>query len=92
MHSRDPGSIGGDKSNSGPAQSLGDIGEVVEELGLDDEPEVLLLVALAIVAEALEEKLLEVLLLVQHEFRIRNHEVVLVILRFGLLRVQSKRR
>lgn len=91
MHSRDPGSVGGDKRDSGPAQSLGDIGEAVEELGLDDKPEVLLLVALAIVAEALEEKLLEVLLLVQHEFRIRNHEVVLGALRVGPLLVQSKR-
>lgn len=75
-HSRDPVAVGGDKRDGGALEALGDVGEPVEELGLHDEPEVLLLVALAVVAQLLGELLLEVLLLVQHELGVRHQEVV----------------
>jgi len=80
-HSRDPVAVGGDKRDGGALEALGDVGEPVEELGLHDEPEVLLLVALAVVAQLLGKLLLEVLLLVQHELGVRHQEVV----RLGLL-------
>jgi len=75
-HSRDPVAVGGDKRDGGALEALGDVGEPVEELGLHDEPEVLLLVPLAVVAQLLGELLLEVLLLVQHELGVRHQEVV----------------
>lgn len=80
-HSRDPVGVGGDKRDGGALEALGDVGEPVQELGLDDEPEVALLVALGVVAQLLGELLLEVLLLIQHELGVRHEEVI----RLGLL-------
>jgi hypothetical protein len=75
-YSRDPVAVGGDKRDGGALEALGDVGEPFQELGLDDEPEVALLIALGVVAQLLGELLLEVLLLVQHELGVRHQEVV----------------
>lgn len=80
-HSRDPVAIVGDKRDGRTLEALSNVGEPVQELGLDDEPEVLLHIALGVVAQLLGELLLEVLLLVQHELGVRHKEVV----RLGLL-------
>lgn len=73
---RDPSGVGGHESHGGPLQPPRDVGEPVEELGLDHQPEVLLAIFLPEVAEPLRQLLLEVLLLVQHKLGVRHHEVV----------------
>lgn len=74
---RDPKAIGGNESNGGSFKTFGDVWELVQELGLNHQPEILLFVPLSVQTKPLEQKLLEMLLLVQHELGIRHHEIVL---------------
>lgn len=74
---RDPGAIGGNKSDGRTTESLSEFGELVEELRLNDEPEVLLLVTLSVVTKTLKQLLLKMLLFVEHELGVCNKEVVL---------------
>jgi hypothetical protein len=87
-HLRNPVTVGGDERDGGALEALGYAGEFVEELGLDDEPEVLLHAALGVKPQLLGELLLEVLLLVEHELGVRHHEVV----RLRLLRLPRNAR
>ena len=74
---RHPGAVSGDKSNSRSLQPLGDVGEFVQELGLNYKPEILFPPTFCKEAKSLCKLLLKVFLLVQHELCISHHEVVL---------------